>query len=624
MSRCRNTTSLIRFVIGIGLISAVGGLESAHAVPQGVPATPAGTANTDGERDRERDRDRGAGAGVAEAILALTGWVRAFQTPLFDEPEASIPLPDTPAVCVLLRQRGRLVGEGIDDSGDDRMVRRAAGKAMAGALNDRVISEIPASMQASIGEQLTVQLELAGRLEPVPGGRFDRAGESIDPGVHGVAMRRGDTMAWRFPAQMLAEGTAAGVEQQIRQLALELDLPAGEELGELVSGRDVSLYRFETIHFVVPVGSSTPNVLRRGDSLVYAGAVLRDDALRLANGVASHLMARCMRFSAGSPDEPENNASAAGPFIVAVADRWRANTPLPPVQPADERNTLLTMAALARYAGHSGVDVGASARAREFVRDFLETYDFSGDGVSADIVALRVRLLHAWSELREPVSRAKWEDAHDALRQVVAGRTERLPPVTQAMVASAASATLRLSSPPIPAERVRELIQTAIRSVGEPELPTLLPWVGWAAMEYASATGDRMPEGEALDRTCEFVMASRIGSGERPGPLELMGGIDLVGREGSPRADAHSTRPASYVVRALRDHPPASVDLVDAYAFRQGTIRFLRQLSVREEIVWSSPGAPRTVGGVRQALWDGDLPLPAQALALIIALDVAG
>ncbi|MCA9296676.1 MAG: hypothetical protein KC983_09160, partial [Phycisphaerales bacterium] len=346
MSRCRNTTSLIPILIAGGLMCVSG------ARPARAHVAPSDNAGPD------------RGAAIAEAITALTGWVRAFQTPLFDEPAASIPLPDTPAVCVLLRQRGRFVGDGIDDAGDDKMIRRAAGRAMAEALNDRVITEIPASLQDSIGEQLTVELDIAGEIEPVPGGRFDRAAESIDPGVHGFAMRRGNTIAWRFPAQMLAEGTAGGAAQQMRQLALELELPAEEELGELVAGRDVSLYRFETIHFVVPVGSNAPIVLRRGDTLVHAGPALRDDALALADGIAAHLMARCIRFSAASPDGPESDASAEGPFIVAVADRWRAKTPLPPVQPADERNTLLTMEALARYAGHPRANAAAAARAR--------------------------------------------------------------------------------------------------------------------------------------------------------------------------------------------------------------------------------------------------------------------
>ena len=51
-------------------------------------------------------------------------------------------------------------------------------------------------------------------------------------------------------------------------------------------------------------------------------------------------------------------------------------------------------------------------------------------------------------------------------------------------------------------------------------------------------------------------------------------------------------------------------------------MRFVTQLAVRDSLLWSGPDPARAAGGIRQATWDWDQPVPAQALALVTAVEM--
>jgi len=542
------------------------------------------------------------------AMETLVSWIRAFDVPAVDAPASRVDIGSSNAVSVRLLQRGRLVGRGIGAHDGRQNVRRAAGRALAEALADRVIAQMRDLDGRSIGERLSVTMELANALEPVPGRRFDRAAASFEPGLHGVAMRRGDRWAWRFPLRMIAERTAGDVEQQIRQCAIELDLPIGKSLEVLVEAFDVSLYRFTTVQYAAPAGSEIIMPLRRGDLLAGSGDRLTDDARLIVDDLAQHLLARVSILDQLDPP------------AVVIADEWLAIGPLPPLTTASERDTLLTIDALSRYAGIPGVRIDMADDARDIVRTFLSSYDFGTEDATPDVVALRVRLLHGWASSGQSLKRSAWSSAHVALERATGDAFARATPTEKAMLAHASALTLRLETPTVSAERVRELIHETLIAVDEPAIPTVLPWVGWAALDVSRFTEQPIPSQALLDATCERLVASQVGGPERPGASELVGGLDLVGTTGSPRAGAQATRPAAFLLRWLAEARPSSIDDVEAYRVRRWLLRFIRQLQFREVLAWQSAGAPRTVGGVRQAVWDGSMPLPAQALAMYAVL----
>ncbi|MEM7228563.1 MAG: hypothetical protein AAF432_07080 [Planctomycetota bacterium] len=551
---------------------------------------------------------------AVQAISTVTRWVHDFETPPIDSDRAAVALSDVTATCVQLRKRGRVIGFGMDDGGDDRMLRRAAGRALAATLNDRNVRELPEELRSTIGADLTIEVELAGNLQPVAGRRFARAAEAFDPGRHGIAVRRRDTLVWRFPCEMLAEGTAERVEQQIRQLAIELKLPPRAELDALITEHDVSVYRFETSHLVLPTGAAVPLVLQRGDTVVPMQRASLDTARELADDIAMHLINRFVDI-----DDPDKELEVIG-FRADV----RANAALPPLQLEGERNTLMGMIALARYAGSSYVDQERATAARNVVRAYLDESSFTSESDDANIVALRVLMLYAWARLNEPVDRASWTASHDALRRVSNMQTTNFAPITQALIAYAASQTLMASPSALDADRVRGLIESAMASVEEPQLPTLLPWLGWAALDYAHYTNSEIPGADVLANTIDRLASSLVGATDRPGPPELDGGIDLVAEDGAIRVSAQTTRPAAFLARLLHDQRLASENPIAMYGRHLRTLRFLEQLSLRPEMAWSSPGSTIAVGGLRQAMWDGAMPLPAQALGLETAVETLG
>ena len=85
---------------------------------------------------------------VVTAYLTLVNWVRTLDPPDSQAPEARTPITGAMGVCVILRHRGRVLGTGVDTTGDDLMVRRACGRATGEALGHRTIAGLPESMRS--------------------------------------------------------------------------------------------------------------------------------------------------------------------------------------------------------------------------------------------------------------------------------------------------------------------------------------------------------------------------------------------------------------------------------------------------------------------------------------------
>ena len=111
-------------------------------------------------------------AAVVTAYMSVQSWVRSFDPPSPDEDSARLPIGNAEAVCVMLRHRGVVLGTGTDATGDDLMVRRAAGRALSAVLGHPLLANIQDEKRARIGGQLTTELEVAGPRVPLPGRRY--------------------------------------------------------------------------------------------------------------------------------------------------------------------------------------------------------------------------------------------------------------------------------------------------------------------------------------------------------------------------------------------------------------------------------------------------------------------
>jgi hypothetical protein len=217
------------------------------------------------------------------------------------------------------------------------------------------------------------------------------------------------------------------------------------------------------------------------------------------------------------------------------------------------------------------------------------------------------------------------------------GRARPMPPHSQAMVAGALCKMLAMNdgrpaaASNVDAKFTRAALERAWQSVPRHQYVALLPWIGWAETDYTRATGKALAHVDDLRALRDALERTRVDEQSNAAP-DLIGGLALsgsgAGQAGHVRADSQSVRPAAWLAGLIRDERFTPPGRTAAALERQlSTMRFLMQLSVR-----GNPGAgavmatfrnpQRAVGGLRAAPWNWDQPLPAQALALLTAVQM--
>jgi len=583
----------------------------------------AAEAATDGEAGTRPDL-----GDVVGAYLELRRWVRRFDPPALDDPAAKLPLRDGAGACVMLRHRGRVIGSGEDANADELMVRRAVGRALSQVLGHAAVARLPVDLRRRVGSTLTVELEIAGEMIPLPGRSAAQVAEQLQPGLDGVAMRRGETLRAIFPARMLATNTADNIQRSLLSLAGELGLPA-RPLGELRRRFGIQVYRFRTIHLVERAPDRSPFQTVRGQQLVLRREVTPKSIKAFADALTDHLIT-----SLWTGDEP----------LGAMGDYHPVRDEYEPLI-APPRDQALIALALARYASCPHLSASEAERVRAaaiaVLDDLAQRAEDEPDprrdpAACAALVYARSALPSIENDtpiesLFESAARRVIEltsvpaPEHDRADGASAGDPpSAIPPHGRAMLAAAAARLLKMGIGQVDALRVREAIDGVWGSVPEHEWVTLLPWAGWAETDWAEATG-RTPANAsrllALRRLLEMTRIGAPGSSAVTGPEDLWGGFALTsGRRG--RADAQSTRPAAYLATMLGDStltPPRQAPA--AVEGQMQTMRFLMQLSVGDSMLWAFPAPQRVKGGLRAATWNSDQPAAAQALGLLAAAE---
>jgi hypothetical protein len=549
--------------------------------------------------------------GVVSAFMAVRGWVDAFDVPDPDAAGSKLPLDGAAGVCVILRRAGLVVGAGVDTTGDDLMVRRATGRALSEVLGNPAVANLPAELRDAIGRQLTVQVEVAGAPVPLLGTSFGEIGAQLEPGLDGVAIRRGDRLAMRFPAQMFVTNTGGRVERMIPSLAVEVDLPP-TQLPELAERFDVSLYRFRTTSLVQAGPDTLPFAVTRGDTLVEDAAVTRVAIAETALGVAHRLA--------------DSMAPWDTPVGIYGTYRPAADTYEPVVAvPLDQA---LAAWALARYSRSPGLDAmiaGRFAGECDSILRQLEQIEPGEADPFEDPVACAAIVLAAMERpnyLDGEFQPLVFTKAVSRVRGVFSATGGFAPaangtPVNshgQALIAAAMARMLKTGR--FDAGVVRQAMDAAWSSVPEHRQITLLPWIAWAEADYASGTGEPMARVATLRKMRDLLDASRIGAA-MPGPPDLRGGFALTQAD-RLHATSLSLRPACSLAWMVRDARITPDDeRIAALGRVLETARFVMQLTVRDDLLWAYRSPRRAGGGLRMALWDLDQPVGAQALGLV-------
>ena len=562
-------------------------------------------------------------ADVVQAYASLRSWTDAFALPALDEPAAQAPLGRAHGVCIIVRRSGRVLGTGVDGSGDALMLRRAAGRAFGEVLGNPVVSQLPPTLRATMGTKLTVELEVAGRPVPLLGQSFGWLARQVEPGLDGLAIRRGNDWALSFPAIALAHNNAGNIQRQLLPLAVELGLPAAK-LGDLLTRPDVSIYRFRTTHLAQSAANKRPFRTVRGDVVVARSEVTPSRVAALADSIAQHLL---RSFSS-----PKIARGLLGTYQPST-DQYKPIIAAP-------REQALAAFALAQYAEAPSVDPLTARRAGQASRQILlqlQVGPGAEDNPLADIEACAAIVYGGFQHVRtmqdpaiRPLLIPAAQRAIDAF-SLEAGFVQRDPttnearpisPNGQALLAAALSRLLSrgYQHDRLTPQLVRSAMDKAWQSVPDYQHVMLLPWLGWAELEYSSTVGEPLANVTRLLEIRSMLDSSRIGSQFLPGAADLAGGFVLIPMQGVV-ANAQTLRPAAFLATMLRQSDLTRAQDAEAALDRHlDTVRFLMQLTVRETSSWSLQNPSQALGGVRTATWDNDQPVPAQALGLLTAV----
>ncbi|TVQ51457.1 MAG: hypothetical protein EA377_12525 [Phycisphaerales bacterium] len=581
---------------------------------------------------------------VVEAYLTARQWTDTFRLPAPKDEAARLPLDGAAGVAVILRLRGGVVAMASvtedDDTEHDLMVRRALGRALGQVLGHPAVTGLPDEIRGEVGQHLTLELEVAGRFEPLPGRSFRRVIQRLEPGVHGFAVRRRSRTAMLFPSKLRAANAADQMESRVTGLVSEIGLPPSD-LGELIRDHGLSVYRFGTTHLAQREPDAFPFETVRGDRLVDLRDVTPESVRTMTDELAQHIMRRHWPGGETDPDHEMRDAALGlmGDYR-AVSDRF---SPLfaPPTEQA------LGAYVFSRLAHTARMDAEVRDSARDFARTLLNDLAVVEEGETdpAKSAVACAMIVLAWDELGEPPARIQTAQMIERARDVVveqvnralrrdSGRDEagELPPPTFAtahdavLIVAAAIRLERRERNLFSAEELRGLLDLIWQQTPEPEHVALFPWIVMAERELVELDPSAAMSREELRAVRALVEETRVTERDFDDERTLWdvrGGFALADpQHGTSRPTAQMTRPGVGFAIMLRDDrlTPESEQEQELERHRQ-SLRFLMQLSVRPELSWSYPNAPRARGGIRASLWNMDQPLAAQLMALLMLVE---
>ncbi|MCL4743031.1 MAG: hypothetical protein KJZ54_12605 [Phycisphaerales bacterium] len=566
----------------------------------------------------------------AEAMRAfqrVEWWIAAWDAPERAAAERGLERPrpggegETPAAgaCVTVRLGGAVLArESSLDSGGDG-VARAASAAM-GAVEERMSVVRDATWRdrmVALAPTLELTLELAGPLVPLTEAELASPSSMLSPGLHGVAVRVGESWRATFPAEMLASGAPFEIELSSLVARAVGDPQLGARSpADLARTEGAAFYRFRTVHLAHPARGEPPVFLYRGAKLVERSSLGTGDLRALADRYADHLMARRWR-----------DAGRYGMVGTLLPVAGRAEPPFaPPLQQG------LVAFALAEYAGVAGPE--RAERARSFALSLLGDLSVVEPGEAdplrdAASVALLWAAAHrldaganGGAEVRE------FADALDAAMVGLDGAGLGAPPSARDAVVIWARA-IRAGAGLADGAAVERDLRAVYAATDAASVVSLLPWLGWA--ELALHPSGEVPAAQALWVVRDLVWEHQLTDQDATADsLDLVGGVVFT-RSEHPLPTWHTVRVLPFMATMLADGRLTETERVLPELSRLlASLRFVRQLTADEAACHLYADRERAAFGVRSAPWDQRMPPEATALALLTlteafrALDARG
>ncbi|MDX2114548.1 MAG: hypothetical protein SFZ24_02855 [Planctomycetota bacterium] len=542
-----------------------------------------------------------------EAFHRVADWVRAWDVP--QEPVALDP-PGTRGAHVALRFGGRVLGRGTALGEDGRTIWSAAREAWRQADPALPLERdaLRADKLKEFAPAIQLEIELAGALTPM-GRDWHREIGALSPGVEGVAARIGDALEAVFPTQMLA--TDVDPERGLSVVTGRLGLPPLPP-AELSKRPEVRVYRFATRHLAQPRPGVPPCFLYRGSRIVgigeVDGAALRLAAAQLSAHLAMHEWPGAERH--GVMGDYSLHQDSFAPLIA------------PPFSQA------LAALALARYATCPGAEGASRLAAARLAGDILAELaiveasesDPLEDPVAAAMIVLATRE-HVDARLTPASVPAEFvERAAAGVRSAVndaGGWRPETPASGRSVIALALVSLARDEAPDAPVRRRAEAaVRAVFREIPPQALPTEMPWLAWAEM-LLHPTGE-IPAAEALRGVRDLARRFEVSPSDLDAAwLDCEGGVRFGPGMQSPPTWS-TLKPAALHAFMLGDERLTAAGEVHAEVARmRPALRFLLQLTVREESLYLARDAERALGGVRPAPWSSTVSLDATSMALL-------
>lgn len=532
--------------------------------------------------------------------LDARGWVDGLTVP--DRTVDTALVPDASAACIVLRHRGRTVGVGLShsedtDSSDAPLIQDATRMAIQAAVKDKTITSLPDSVRTDAGKNLVMEMEIAGPLQALLGRSIDVAAQRIQPGVHGIAMRYGDQWWFEFPSQLRMSNAAAG-PQRILALALASKLTP-RQIEKLRSTGEVSLYRFETIDLAQTEAMDMPRMLTCGDIPVIQSEVTPERIIQSRDALAKHLLGRIFTTTDGT--------RLVGSYTPLAASFK--------TQPPTEREKAIVALAMARYSKNPGVDPelanATRTAATELIQSSLADGDLEGTGdpLEASAMFLAARELNLEDEGRRV----------DIIRNHILKMRESDDLHIRKQASSLVFACAALMQSPSEDDKnlAVEMSRKARDSMPVQQQVTLLPWLGWIERDNRTRLESLSsnPDLNAL----KFIRTQTMALQAPPsvGNKTLNAGGYVL--EPGPRGvTSRSFKPALFIAETINDPGYLDSTHTDAQATHLRFLRYMIQLSCREDVAgtWRQPD--RVIGGIRESCWDSELDPVTQAMGLMV------
>ncbi len=627
------------------------------------------------QQNRADDRRPPSPAETMRVYRAIAGVVHEWKDDsTLTASSTGVEPPAFSGVCITLRLDGRVIGRGeaLEPPADMPRVGLAPadwrwnliGAALREAM-DEARPHLPKTNDAFAEEarrlaagRIMISLELAGEWTPITPGTWLEAEATLEPGLDGVAARKGGTVGHAvFPSTMLAanrlphEALAGAAAEAIGEggAAAVLDKPS-----VFTKAHNVALYRFRTTHLAQTAPGEPPVFLTRGQRVVELSSMSRASLADAADTLVDHLLSRIVEEGEGDTKRVR---------VIGVYEPWLGKAAESGTYARPDEMALMAYA-LVRY-----------SRLESSYRTDRQH----------ELMAAVYKLIKAISD-EMPESKLKPEDPAVALIDLCTHEVQRIlcidtrsfgehPELSRLFFCSLepreGNVPLALRSLLL-LEEIQQAIDNQSRSMRLnasleeliPDLDTRLraiytdtpaaqlvmhmPWLGWAEQQLALAkkyvdhqeglSWDEfvaeplpdIPAAPALRQVRELVWQHQLSELDT-GPMsaDMAGGIVFTrvgGGGGTPLPTWQTARPIAFFGSMLVDERLTGKDERPLELARLlQAVRFLRQLQVGESQMWMFPregrvgggGVVETLGGVRASGWDQSMPLDASSFTLM-------